>query len=105
MQLARTVYLDNGKRLERKIREMFIAAELEKMYSKNKIMEFYLNNIYFANGYYGMGTPAGADNTWIRTSSQGFIPYASAARYSGNCSLGTSTWHFKNPVFMRLQSA
>ena len=54
MQLARTVYLDNGKRFERKMREMFIAAELEKMYSKNKIMEFYLNNIYFANGYYGI---------------------------------------------------
>ena len=54
MQLARTVYLDNGKRWERKIREMFIAAELEKIYSKNKIMEFYLNNIYFANGYYGI---------------------------------------------------
>ncbi len=54
MQLARTVYLDNGKRFERKIREMFIAAELEKIYSKSKIMEFYLNNIYFANGYYGI---------------------------------------------------
>ena len=54
MQLARTVYLDNGKRWERKIKEMFIAAELEKLYSKNKIMEYYLNNIYFANGYYGI---------------------------------------------------
>lgn len=54
MQLARNIYLDNGKRWERKIREMFIAAELEKIYSKNKIMEFYLNNIYFANGYYGI---------------------------------------------------
>ena len=54
MQLARTVYLDTGKRLERKIKEMFIAAELEKLYSKNKIMEYYLNNIYFANGYYGI---------------------------------------------------
>lgn len=54
MQLARNVYLDNGKRWERKIREMFIAAELEKIYSKNKIMEFYLNNIYYANGYYGI---------------------------------------------------
>ena len=54
MQLARTIYLDNGKRLERKIKEIFIAAELEKLYSKNKIMEYYLNNIYFANGYYGI---------------------------------------------------
>ncbi len=54
MQLARTIYLDNGKRWERKIKEMFIAAELEKLYSKKKIMEYYLNNIYFANGYYGI---------------------------------------------------
>lgn len=54
MQLARTIYLDNGKRWERKIKEMFIAIEMEKLYSKNKIMEYYLNNIYFANGYYGI---------------------------------------------------
>ena len=54
MQLARNIYLDNGKRWERKIKEMFIAVELEKLYSKNKIMEYYLNNIYFSNGYYGI---------------------------------------------------
>ena len=54
MQLARNIYLDNGKRWERKIKEMFIAIEMEKLYSKNKIMEYYLNNIYFANGYYGI---------------------------------------------------
>ena len=54
MQLARNIYLDTGKRWERKIKEMFIAVELEKLYSKNKIIEYYLNNIYFANGYYGI---------------------------------------------------
>jgi len=54
MQLARNVYLDTGKRFERKLKEIFIAAELEKLHSKNKIMEYYLNNIYFANGYYGI---------------------------------------------------
>lgn len=54
MQLARNIFLDNEKRLERKIKEMFIATELEKKYSKAQIMEFYLNNIYFANGYYGI---------------------------------------------------
>ena len=54
MQLARNIYLSNEKRLERKIKEMFIATELEKIYSKSEIMEFYLNNIYFANGYYGI---------------------------------------------------
>ena len=54
MQLARNIYLSSEKRWERKIKEMFIAAELEKLYSKNKIMEYYLNNIYFSNGYYGI---------------------------------------------------
>lgn len=54
MQLARNIFLSNEKRLERKIKEMYIATELEKIYSKSKIMEFYLNNIYFANGYYGI---------------------------------------------------
>lgn len=55
MQLARNIFLNNGKNWERKVKEIFIAIELEKRYSKNKIMEFYLNNIYFANGYYGIG--------------------------------------------------
>ena len=54
MQLARNIYLSSEKSWERKIKEMFIAVELEKLYSKNKIMEYYLNNIYFSNGYYGI---------------------------------------------------
>lgn len=53
-QLARTVFLTTDKTWERKIEEMFIALELEKKYSKNQILEFYLNNIYYANGYYGI---------------------------------------------------
>ena len=54
MQLARNIYLDTGKTWQRKVKEIFIAMQLEKKYSKNDIMEFYLNNIYFANGYYGI---------------------------------------------------
>ena len=54
MQLARNIYLDTGKKWQRKVKEMFIALELEKIYTKNQIMEFYLNNIYFSNGYYGV---------------------------------------------------
>ena len=34
--------------------EIFIATELEKKYTKDEILEFYLNNIYFGNGYYGI---------------------------------------------------
>ncbi|MEG2093811.1 MAG: PBP1A family penicillin-binding protein [Lachnospiraceae bacterium] len=53
-QLARNVFLNQDVTWERKIEEMFLAMELEKVYSKNKILEFYMNNIYFGNGYYGI---------------------------------------------------
>ena len=54
MQLARTVFLSTEKTWQRKVEEIFIARGLEQKYSKDKIMEFYLNNIYFGNGYYGI---------------------------------------------------
>lgn len=53
-QLARTVFLTQDKTWQRKVEEIFIATELEKKYSKTEILEFYLNNIYFGNGYYGI---------------------------------------------------
>ena len=53
-QLAKLTFLSNEKTEERKIREMFIALEMEKKYKKNQIMEFYINNICFANGHFGL---------------------------------------------------
>ena len=53
-QLARNIFLTQDKTWERKIEEIFIAVELEKKYSKDQILEYYLNNIYFGNGYYGL---------------------------------------------------
>lgn len=53
-QLARNIFLSFEESWERKAKEIFIAKELEHKYSKKEIMEFYLNNIYFANGYYGI---------------------------------------------------
>lgn len=57
-QLARGMYLTNEKSYERKLKEIFIAWEMEKKYTKQQILEFYLNNIFFANGYYGIGAAA-----------------------------------------------
>ena len=57
-QLARNMYLSFEVTMERKVTEMFLAMELEKKYSKHDIMEFYLNNIYFGNGYYGLQAAA-----------------------------------------------
>ena len=53
-QLARNIYLTMDKTWQRKMEEIFLAKALEKKYSKDQILEFYLNNIYFANGYYGI---------------------------------------------------
>ena len=54
MQLARNIFLSQEKTWQRKVEEMYIARELEKKYTKDEILEFYLNNIYFGNGYYGI---------------------------------------------------
>lgn len=53
-QLARNIYLTHTVRWERKVEEIFISMALEKKYSKEEILEFYINNIYFSNGYYGI---------------------------------------------------
>lgn len=53
-QLTRKVFLYDDQTYERKIREMFYAMELEKKYTKDQILEFYINNIYFQNGKYGI---------------------------------------------------
>ena len=44
--------------------------------------------------YYGMASPTGADNVWIRTTSQGILPYQAGNAGSGHNYLGTSTWYF-----------
>ncbi|MBR1628374.1 MAG: penicillin-binding protein, partial [Lachnospiraceae bacterium] len=53
-QLAKNVFLSSEQTWQRKVEEIFIASYLEEKYSKDQIMEFYLNNIYFANGFYGI---------------------------------------------------
>lgn len=54
MQLARNHFLTQEVSWRRKVKEIFIAQELEKRFTKEEILEFYLNNIYFGNGYYGI---------------------------------------------------
>ena len=53
-QLARNRFLTNEVSLERKAKEMLIAMELTDKYAKEQIMEFYINDISFANTYYGL---------------------------------------------------
>lgn len=53
-QLARNIYFSQEKSPIRKIAEIFVAFDLEKNYSKDEILELYVNIIYFGNGYYGI---------------------------------------------------
>lgn len=51
-QLAKNLYFTQEKKLARKVAEVFVAFDLEKNYTKNEILELYVNTIYYGNGYY-----------------------------------------------------
>jgi len=57
-QLSRNVFLNFDKNYERKVEEMFISVKLEQKFTKDQILEFYINNIYFSNNSYGINTAA-----------------------------------------------
>lgn len=51
-QLAKNLYFTQEKSFIRKIAEVFMAFNLERHYSKDRILELYVNSIYFGDGYY-----------------------------------------------------
>jgi len=53
-QLARNVFLNNDKTWTRKIREMVLALAIERKFSKDQVLELYLNRVYFGGGAYGI---------------------------------------------------
>lgn len=53
-QLARNAFLNFERTYTRKLEEMIIAVKLEQKYSKEEILEFYINNINFSNNTYGI---------------------------------------------------
>ena len=57
-QLIKNTQLSNEKTYSRKIKEIALAQKIEKMYDKNKILEYYLNVIYFGNNCYGIESAA-----------------------------------------------
>ncbi|PWU67801.1 penicillin-binding protein [Gracilibacillus dipsosauri] len=57
-QLAKNLFLVNDKTWMRKTKEVMASIYLERNYSKEKILELYLNEVYFAHGIYGVGTAA-----------------------------------------------
>ena len=57
-QLARKSFLTDDKTIRRKLKEMFLALRLERRFTKNEILEFYLNKVYFGDGFYGVEAAA-----------------------------------------------
>jgi len=53
-QLARNMFLNNNRSLDRKAREAVLAMALEWKFSKEEILELYLNKVYFGGGAYGI---------------------------------------------------
>ena len=53
-QLAKNAYLSQDQTVERKAKEVFLALEINKKYSKKEILTMYLNNAYFGNGVWGI---------------------------------------------------
>ncbi|WP_059172887.1 transglycosylase domain-containing protein [Bacillus sp. FJAT-27445] len=57
-QLTKNAILDSEKTYSRKIKEAFLAREIEKEYSKDEILQMYLNTIYFGDGAWGINRAA-----------------------------------------------
>jgi penicillin-binding protein 1A len=53
-QLARQSFLTPDKTIRRKLTEVFVAARLERQYTKDEILAMYLNKVYFGDGLYGV---------------------------------------------------
>jgi penicillin-binding protein 1A len=57
-QLSKTLFLTPRKTLVRKIKEAILAFQLERRYTKDEILELYLNQVYFGSGAYGVQSAA-----------------------------------------------
>jgi len=57
-QLAKTLFLTPRKSITRKLKEAFLAFQIERRYTKDEILELYLNQVYFGSGAYGVQAAA-----------------------------------------------
>ena len=75
-QLARTLYYEQTRSLSRKIAELITSVQLERTFSKDQILELYINSIYYGDGYYCIG-----DASW------GYFGVAPAGMTNGQATL------------------
>lgn len=57
-QLARNIFLNNSRTFDRKIREALLAMAIEQKFTKDQVLELYLNKVYFGGGAYGVDSAA-----------------------------------------------
>jgi len=57
-QLAKLTHLSSKKTIRRKLEEIYLAFQIEQQYTKDEILEMYLNTVYFGRGAYGIQTAA-----------------------------------------------
>ncbi len=58
MQLAKLMYTSSERSMDRKLKDMALAIQMEKLLTKDQILEFYLNTVYYGEGAYGVGAAA-----------------------------------------------
>ncbi len=57
-QVVKNAFVGSENTIRRKVNEAFVSAEVERRFSKERILEFYLNSVYFGGGAYGVQTAA-----------------------------------------------
>ncbi|HUG32444.1 MAG TPA: transglycosylase domain-containing protein [Acidimicrobiia bacterium] len=57
-QVVKNAFVGNEVTIRRKVNEAFVSAEVERRFSKERILEFYMNSVYFGSGAYGVKTAA-----------------------------------------------
>ncbi|MCR4783371.1 MAG: PBP1A family penicillin-binding protein [bacterium] len=75
MQLARAFFLNDDQSFHRKIREALLALQIEKQFTKDEILELYLNHVYLGSGAYGVHAAA---NVYFQTKPNKLTPVQSA---------------------------
>ncbi len=98
-QLSKMLFLKPEKSLSRKIKEAFIALQIEKKYSKDEILNQYLNQVYFGSGAYGIEA---ASQTYFGKKTND-LTLSESALLAGLPKAPTTFSPFRNPEKSRLR--
>ena len=82
-QLARNLYLNSDRTLERKANELLYAVQLERTYSKKQILGLYLSRVYFGSGAYGI--EAASQRFFNKPAARLTVPHSITALKASTC--------------------